>query len=86
MNYYEPFIEKSFLGIDITKAGKWKSDVKVGLMNTTNVNFSVALFDTVFMLSRTVSEEQELAKALDSDPQHSLSSSELYKEEVEEVH
>lgn len=54
MNYYEPFVEKTTLKVSLIKNSQNKFDLSIHFFKTMNINFSVALFDTVFQLSKTI--------------------------------
>ena len=57
LNFFEPLVEKTqiLVGIDSNAQGK---AVKVEIKDLLNINFSVALYDTIFNLMGNLKQEQ----------------------------
>lgn len=60
MNFYEPLIEYTNVEL-IFDHDKLRNDKKIKLENigTMNINFSVALYDSIFTLMHTLSDEKD---------------------------
>jgi hypothetical protein len=71
LNFYEPLIEYTNLEL-IFENDKLRNDKKIRVENigTMNINFSVALYDSIFTLMHTLSDEKDKfmrAKSGDND-------------------
>ena len=60
LNFFEPFVEKTLMEVSISKTLNIQKVVKLEIKELLNINFSVALYDSLFNLSSTLKQEQQL--------------------------
>jgi hypothetical protein len=64
LNFYEPFIEPSYLKMAIVKDSKKNISLSFSAERILNINFSVALYETIFLIVNSLKEEKECYEAL----------------------